>query len=111
VLAVFGRLARGVSLKRARAVPAVISRADARANPGLPDAKPFQPHFDLPLRDDLVRGIRPLLRLRFSASGFLLLIARTNNAGFLLARSASRSREPAVRADLGPAGSAWSGSY
>lgn len=100
VLGVFGRLADGVSPAQARAELAAIAAALARDHPETnariePTAVRFGEQQVGRFGDEL-----PPLALVATAV-FVLLIACANVANLLLARSAGRSREMAIRASVG----------
>jgi predicted permease len=102
-LVLFGRLAPDISLQQASAELSVLNQQYAAAHPGMLDTKQGEPARVLPLKQELVAGVRTMLWLLFGAVSFVLLIACANIAGLLLARAASRQSEFAIRAALGAA--------
>ncbi len=98
---VFGRLAPGASLNSARAELRTVYAAMVRAHPEV--YKP-QHHFQIDarlLRDQINSEASTVLWLLFGASGLLFVIACSNVANLILARTVRRESELAVRAALG----------
>ncbi|HXJ91666.1 MAG TPA: ABC transporter permease [Terriglobia bacterium] len=98
---VFGRLAPGASLKSARAELGTVYAAMLSAHP---DVYKPQYHFHIsarPLRDEINANAWTILWLLFGASGLLFLIACSNVANLILARTVRRESELATRVALG----------
>jgi predicted permease len=93
-----GRLKPGVTLEQARADMAAITDSLAAS---YPQSNVGVGATLLPLKESMVREIKPFLLVLFAAVGFVLLIACVNVANLLLARSTVRAREFSIRAALG----------
>lgn len=97
-LQVLGRLRPGASVEQAQAELDAINQRLEQAFPATNTGRGARV---MPLADSLVQEVRPALLLLFGAVGFVLLIATANVANLLVARSATRQRELAIRSTLG----------
>src|SRR5215467_1990203 len=96
-----GRLRPGLTIAQAQARLEAFS---AQLSLQYPSDYPAPPRWGLrlvSLQEDLVGNMRTELLVLFGAVGFVLLIACVNLANLLLARSAGRQREIALRRALG----------
>jgi putative ABC transport system permease protein len=92
-----GRLKTGVTVDQARAD---LSRLNAALESQYKENQ-GQLALTVPLQDELVGNSRRALLVLLAAVGFVLLVACANIANLLLARTAARERELAIRASLG----------
>jgi putative ABC transport system permease protein len=97
-LKVIGRLKPGVTSTQAQADLNAIARQLAEKYPDTDQGWALRQRS---LREVLIGPVRPVLLVIWAAAGLLLLIACTNLANLLLARSLGRQREFAVRTALG----------
>ena len=97
----FGRLAPGATLDAARAELRVAHAAMVQAHP---EAYEKQADFRIDakgLRDEIISPARTILLVLLAASGLVFIVACSNVANLILARSVRREGELAVRAALG----------
>ena len=97
----FGRLAPGADLAAARAELKAVHGAIVREHP---EAYPTSANFHIDavgLRDQIVSPARTVLLVLLAASALVFVIACSNVANLILARSVRREGELAVRAALG----------
>jgi predicted permease len=97
----FGRLAPGATLESARAELRVAHAAMLQAHP---EAYEKQADFRIDarnLRDEIIAPARTILLILLAASSLVFIVACSNVANLILARSVRRESELAVRAALG----------
>ena len=97
----FGRLAPGATLEQARAELKAVHRVVVREHP---EAYPVKANFGIEtvlLRDQITSRAKTVLWVLLAASGLIFVIACSNVANLILARTIRREGELVVRAALG----------
>jgi predicted permease len=97
----FGRLAPGATVEQARAELRSVYGGIKKAHP---EAYPAQADYRIDaklFRDEITSGARPVLLVLLAASTLVFIIACSNVANLILARTVRREGELAVRAALG----------
>jgi|SRR5579864_3683209 len=97
----FGRLAPGATLSQARTELRTVYTAMKKAHP---EAYPVKADFEIDakmFRDEITSGARTILLVLLAASALVFIIACSNVANLVLARTVRREGELAVRAALG----------
>jgi putative ABC transport system permease protein len=97
-LDLIGRLKPGVTREQAEDDLSALARA-AASQAG--DWHAAVVEHVVPLRGEMVRGVRPALLVLAAAATVVLLVACANVAALLLVRSATRRRELSIRAAVG----------
>ena len=97
----FGRLAPGVTLERARAELRTAYAVMKKAHPDAYSAKADFQIKAVRLRDQITSSARTILLVLMATSILVFVIACSNVANLILARSVSREAELGIRAALG----------
>ena len=97
----FGRLAHGATLEAARTELSAVHAAMVSEHPDAYSAKADMQLSARPLREQITAPARTILLLLLAASAVVFVIACSNVANLILARSVRREGELAVRAALG----------
>jgi putative ABC transport system permease protein len=97
-LNIVGRLRDGQTIERARENMSAIMRDLAKE---YPPSNAGRDASVVPLRDELVGSVKPVILVLYAAVAVVLLVACANVANLLLMRGADRQREIAVRVALG----------
>lgn len=96
-----GRLKPGITIGQANAQLKLTTQEFRRKFPNSISTSRGDEFSVQPLRDVLVKDVRPSLLILAGAVSFVLLIACANVANLLLARGAARTREIAIRVAMG----------
>lgn len=100
-ITLIGRLRNGVSLDAAMDEAVVIGTALRPPRPANAPQLPV-PRFQVQrLKDEIVKELRPALRVLLATVAVVLMVVCANMANLLLARGTARRRELAVRAAIG----------
>jgi putative ABC transport system permease protein len=102
----FGRLAPGATLEQARAELIGVHQTMVKDHP---DAYPANAKFSIEtrlLRDQITSGAKTILLVLLAAAALVFIIACSNVANLILARTVRREGELAIRAALGASNSA-----
>jgi hypothetical protein len=97
----FGRLAPGASLESARAELRTVHGTMVKSHPEAYSAKADFRIDAVKLRDQITSSARTVLLVLLAASALIFIIACSNVANLILARSVRREGELAIRAALG----------